>query len=219
MTEIEGLDELEAQVDALEVSLGQTTAVAAGFDTELKRMRDALSATGQDVATLEKGIGRGLRKAFDGLVFDGMKLSDALETVAGSMIDATYRAALTPVTDQLGGVIAGGVSNLIEGLLPFANGAGFAQGRVMPFAKGGIVSGPTTFPMRGGVGLMGEAGPEAIMPLSRGPDGRLGVQAGGGRAVNVVMNITTPDVEGFRRSQGQIAAQMNRVLSRGQRNG
>lgn len=219
MTEIEGLEELEAQVDALEVSLGQTTAVAAGFDTELKRMRDALSATGQDVATLEKGIGRGLRKAFDGLVFDGMKLSDALETVAKSMIDATYRAALTPVTDQLGGVIAGGIGGLIEGVLPFANGAGFAQGRVMPFAKGGIVSGPTTFPLRGGVGLMGEAGPEAIMPLSRGPDGRLGVQAGGGRTVNVVMNITTPDVEGFRRSQGQIAAQMNRVLARGQRNG
>jgi phage-related minor tail protein len=76
------------------------------------------------------------------------------------------------------------------------------------------------FPMRGGTGLMGEAGPEAIMPLARGPDGRLGVMAaGGGRAVSVVMNITTPDVDGFRRSQSQIAAQMNRALARGQRNG
>jgi hypothetical protein len=43
--------------------------------------------------------------------------------------------------------------------------------------------------------------------------------AGGGRAVSVVMNITTPDAEGFRRSQSQIAAQMNRALARGQRNG
>ena len=66
---------------------------------------------------------------------------------------------------------------------------------------------------------MGEAGPEAIMPLRRGPDGRLGVAAaGGGAPVHVVMNITTPDVQGFQRSQTQIAAQMGRVLARGQRN-
>jgi phage-related minor tail protein len=75
------------------------------------------------------------------------------------------------------------------------------------------------FPMRGGRGLMGEAGPEAIMPLARGPDGRLGVQAaGGGRAVTVVMNISTPDVQGFQRSQSQIAAQASRALARGHRN-
>ena len=66
---------------------------------------------------------------------------------------------------------------------------------------------------------MGEAGPEAIMPLSRGADGSLGVRMeGGGRPVSVVINVTTPDVEGFRRSQSQIAAQMGRALSRGQRN-
>ena len=89
----------------------------------------------------------------------------------------------------------------------------------MPFAKGGVVSSPTTFPMRGGTGLMGEAGPEAIMPLTRGADGKLGVRSdGGAQAVNVVMNITTPDSAGFQRSQGQIAAQMGRALSRGQRN-
>ena len=65
---------------------------------------------------------------------------------------------------------------------------------------------------------MGEAGPEAIMPLSRGPDGRLGVRSQGGGGVSVVMNIQTPDVEGFRRSQGQIAAQLGRVIGRGGRN-
>ena len=55
------------------------------------------------------------------------------------------------------------------------------------------------------------------MPLTRGADGRLGVTASGGRSVNVVMNIQTPDAESFRRSQGQIAAQVNRVLGRGRR--
>ena len=72
--------------------------------------------------------------------------------------------------------------------------------------------------MRGGMGVMGEAGPEAIMPLARGADGKLGVRGAGGRPVQVVMNIQTSDVEGFRRSQGQIAAQMSRAIARGQRN-
>jgi len=57
------------------------------------------------------------------------------------------------------------------------------------------------------------------MPLARGPDGKLGVRgAGGGNPVNVVMNISTPDADGFRRSQGQIAAQLGRAIGRGQRN-
>ena len=72
--------------------------------------------------------------------------------------------------------------------------------------------------MRGGAGLMGEAGPEAIMPLARGPDGKLGVRSGGGAAPTIVMHITTPDVQGFQRSQSQIAAQMGRALSLADRN-
>ena len=66
---------------------------------------------------------------------------------------------------------------------------------------------------------MGEAGPEAIMPLSRGSDGKLGVRMdGGGRPVTVVMNISTPDAQSFQKSRSQIAAQMTRALGRGQRN-
>jgi lambda family phage tail tape measure protein len=111
------------------------------------------------------------------------------------------------------------MNGVLSGLFPFEKGGSFAQGRVMPFARGGVVSSPTTFPMRNGRGLMGEAGPEAIMPLARGADGRLGVQTqGGGRPVSIVMNVTTPDVQGFARSQSQIAAQMARALARGDRN-
>ena len=119
---------------------------------------------------------------------------------------------------QAGSLLSDGINAAVSGVMPFAQGAPFAQGRVMPFAKGGVVSSPTTFGMRGGTGLMGEAGPEAIMPLARGADGRLGVRGGGGSSVNVTMHVTTPDAQSFQRSQAQIAAQMGRVLGRGQRN-
>ncbi|MEM6371508.1 MAG: phage tail tape measure protein [Pseudomonadota bacterium] len=213
--EIEALDE---NTDGLRQTLDATSVMVTSFDSELRRMRESLSATNKDVATLEKGMSRGLRKAFDGLVFDGLSLSDALDTVANSMINATYNAAIKPVTDHFGGLLASGVSSLVSGVLPFADGAPFSQGRVMPFASGGIVSSATPFGMRGGMGVMGEAGPEAFMPLARGLDGKLGVKGGGGASTSVVMNITTPDVQGFARSQNQIAAQMNRALGRANRN-
>jgi hypothetical protein len=215
----DGLDGLAEQAAALETSLGGAQAMAAAFDAELGRMRESMIFTGREVNTLSNGIGRGLRRAFDGLIFDGMKLSDALKSVAQSMADNVYNVAMRPIQNAVGGAIATGMNDLLSGLFPFEKGGSFAQGRVMPFARGGVVSSPTMFPMRGGRGLMGEAGPEAIMPLARGADGRLGVQtAGGGRPVNVTVNVTTPDVQGFARSQSQIAAQMARALSRGERN-
>jgi phage-related minor tail protein len=136
------------------------------------------------------------------------------------MAASVYSVAMWPVQNALGGALAEGISGILSGVLPFAKGGAFAQGRVTPFAHGGVVASPSVFPMRGGIGLMGEAGPEAILPLARGADGRLGVQAGGvgARAVTVVMNISTPDVQGFQRSQSQIAAQAARALARGQRN-
>jgi lambda family phage tail tape measure protein len=219
MKESDGLDEFDEQIAALEESMGGAQSMTAAFSQELQRMRSNLSDTNQDVKTLSTGISRGLKSAFDGLVFDGMKLSDVLGTIGRSMANTAYNAAVKPVARELGGMLASGVAGLFSGARPFANGASFSQGRVMPFASGGVVNGPTYFPMRGGAGLMGEAGPEAILPLSRGSDGRLGVRTqGGGRSVNVVMNITTPDVQGFRRSESQIAAQMARALARGERN-
>ena len=213
------IDELQDQIAALEATLAGSAGMVAAFDGELARMRDSLVFTGREVNTLSTGIGGGLRRAFDGLVFDGVKLSDALRGVARTMADTVYGVAMKPVQNALGGAIAQGLNGLLGGLMPFEKGGAFAQGRVMPFAKGGVVAQATAFPMRGATGLMGEAGPEAIMPLARGADGRLGVQAAGSaRPVTVVMNITTPDVQGFQRSQTQIAAQAQRMLARGQRN-
>ncbi|MCY4336260.1 MAG: phage tail tape measure protein [Litoreibacter sp.] len=221
MTDVyDGLDGLEEKLDRLEGSIGGAEGVVTSFEAELASMRTTMVYTSKEVQSLSLSIGGGLRKAFDGLVFDGEKLSDALKTVADSMINAAYNSAIKPVTNGLGSVVANGMNSIISGILPFEKGGSFSQGRVMPFARGGIVTGPTNFPMRGGMGLMGEAGPEAIMPLTRGPDGRLGVSAGGGggRPVQVVMNVSTPDVASFQKSQSQIAAQMNRAMARGQRN-
>ena len=213
------IPEIEAQIASLEGTLGSASGVVSAFEGEIAKMEQSLVFTTREVSALTLGFSSGLRRAFDGVVFDGIRLSDALGDVAQSMIDTVYNVAISQVQNAVGGALAQGLNGLLSGVMPFANGAAFSQGRVTPFAKGGVVASPTRFPMRGGTGLMGEAGAEAIMPLTRGADGRLGVQAqGGGRAMTVIMNISTPDVQGFQRSQSQIAAQAMRALARGQRN-
>ena len=69
-----------------------------------------------------------------------------------------------------------------------AKGNVFAKNKIVPYAYGGIVNKPTLFPMANGMGLMGEAGAEAIMPLRRHSNGKLGVEASGGMG-NVVVNV------------------------------
>ena len=213
------ITDLEADIAALEARLEQTTGLVAEFDAEIARLGRSMTFTGREVDGLSRSFAGGLRRAFDGVVFDGQRLQDALRGVAQTMAGSVYDTAMKPVQTAFGGALAQTVAGVMGSILPFAQGGAFSAGRVMPFAQGGIVSQATAFPMRGGTtGLMGEAGPEAILPLARGADGRLGVRAGGGGAMQVTINVTTPDVAGFARSQTQIAAQMGRLLSRGQRN-
>lgn len=218
MSDFESSNPLDGQLASLEESFSNAAGMASSFDTEMKRIQTTFQSTGQGIQSLDASLSRSLRGAFEDVVFDGQKLSEALKDVGRSLADTALNAAIKPVTNHFSGLVTGGVDALLSGILPFAKGGSFTQGRVTAFANGGVVDGPTMFPMRGGMGLMGEAGPEAIMPLTRGADGRLGVQAqGGGGASQVVVNITTPDVEGFRRSQSQIAGQMSRALGRAQR--
>ena len=213
------LERLDVALGDVETSLVTAEAVSRTFRAEIEGMGQAISAANRQASGLSKSIGSSLRTAFDDLILDGDKLSDVMRNLGSSIASKTFNSAITPVTNAFGGAIETGVQSLVSGLLPFAKGGAFSGGRVRAFADGGVVDCPVAFPMRGGAGLMGEAGPEAIMPLTRGADGRLGVRAAGGAPqVQVTMQVSTPDAEGFRKSKSQIAAQLSRAISRGQRN-
>jgi phage-related minor tail protein len=209
---------LEAQFAGLEGTLLGLEGVAGAFQRELEGMGGSMKAAGREASGMSSSVSTSIRRAFEGVLFDGKRLSDALAGIGRSISGSVLNQALRPVQGAIGSVVGKGVQSVLGGVLPFAQGAAFGAGRVAAFARGGVVDGPTQFPMRGGVGLMGEAGPEAIMPLTRGADGKLGVRAGGGGSVQVTMNISTPDAAGFQRSQSQIAAEMNRAIARGRRN-
>src|SRR6185312_720228 len=89
---------------------------------------------------------------------------------------------------------------------------------VTPFAAGGVIGAPGYFPLAsGGFGLAGEAGPEAIVPLARGSDGRLGVSMAGAASPTITVQIATPDAASFRRSEAYVTGQIGRAVARGQR--
>ncbi len=148
-----------------------------------------------------------------GAVTSGKSFEDTLRTMALRLSDVALRAGMRPLES----LASNAISALFSGIGGGSAGAAMPTG-VVPFAKGGVVSAPTYFPMPSGTGLMGEAGTEAILPLARGSDGNLGVRSGGaGQAVNVTFNISTPDVAGFAKSQGQVSAMLARTVGRGRR--
>ncbi|PRY95362.1 lambda family phage tail tape measure protein [Hasllibacter halocynthiae] len=194
-------------MDDLEDALDGAGAMTAEFARHLEGLRGALAGAGEGSDALSRSMSRSLRGAFDEVAFSGGSLREALRGVARSMADTVYAGAMKPVTDHFGGMLSDAVGGLVGGLVPFA--------------KGGVVGGPVAFPMRGGAGLMGEAGPEAILPLARGADGSLGVRAGGGGGgpAHVTVNVSTPDAGSFLKSRSQVAAAMQRAARQGRRNG
>lgn len=185
-------------------------------------LRSAISElAGVDRAArdLSQSVGQGLRGALEQAALGGRRLSDSLRAVASDLARSALRGALAPVqtavAEGVGGLMRQGAAALI-GATGFRDGAAFSQGRVRAFAQGGVVQGAHAFPMRGGIGVLGEAGPEAILPLARGADGRLGVRGGGG-GVQVIVNIATPDVAGFERSRAQISASVARAVDAARR--
>ena len=159
--------------DTIEKSFGQT-------------MRDKLKTFGDSIKTLKesmadvvvKGI-KGMEDALVNFVTTG-KLN--FRNLANSIIADMARIAIQQT-------ITKPFTNFITGLFTNANGNAFANGKVEKYAYGGIVKKPTIFPMANGMGLMGEAGAEAILPLRRGANGKLGVQSTGGGIGNINVNV------------------------------
>jgi len=179
---------------------------------------DSLTAKTNALTVSAGGFARAMTQAFSTSIAGGKQFDDVLKTLALRVSGLAVTAAFKPLAASL----TGGISSLFSGLAGSAGAAAAgvqanALGAVKPFASGGVIGTPSYFPMmNGGVGLAGEAGPEAIMPLVRGPDGRLGVSgSGGGNSITV--QIATPDLDSFRRSESYVTGQIARAVARGQR--
>jgi len=149
-------------------------------DAETKR-HEALQKAKEEQESLGASIEASMEKAFMSMVDGTASVKDAFKAMAVDIIKELYRVL---VVKKMVAAISGG--------LGFADGGVISNGsQVQAYANGGVVGGPTTFAMSGGkTGLMGEAGPEAIMPLKRGANGKLGVQMeGGGGSTTIVQNI------------------------------
>lgn len=169
----------------------------------------------ENLQKLSGNFGTRLTGALKGAAVSGRELDDVLSRIGINLAGMALEQGLKPL-QSLAGSLFSGLLGGASGLLPFAKGG--VPGQVVPFASGGVVSAPSYFPLGGNVGLMGEAGSEAILPLQRAADGRLGVAAaGGGAPVNVVFNVTAQDAASFRKSEAQITGMLARAVSRGTR--
>ena len=162
-----------------EFSESITKSFGSQMQTKLKTFTDSIKTVQESMAdVVVKGI-KGMEDALVTFVTTG-KLS--FRSLANSIIADMARVAIQQM-------ITKPFTNFLDGLFGNANGNAFVDGKVEKYAYGGVVKKPTLFPMANGIGLMGEAGAEAILPLRRGSNGKLGVQSTGGGFGNIVVNV------------------------------
>ncbi len=177
------------------------TAFSAQDLNEIKTALDGIGLSSDKVA-------KSLSNAFASAITSGKSFQQTLLAIGMSLAKLVISSGTQ--------TISSGLSSLLSSAL---SGLGGGGGGVVPFAEGGVVSSPTFFGMGKGTGVMGERGAEAIMPLARGPDGRLGIAAHGGTqgASPVHVHIHTPDIQSFRQSEAQVTTSLARAVARGQR--
>ena len=158
----------------------------------------------EDRKDFEDSMADTLESGFMSMIDGTTSVTDAFRSMARDVIKELYRIL---VVQQIVNQAKGAITSLSGAVFPSAsssvpnygpptvqaNGNAFNNGKIIPYANGGVVGYPTMFPMSGGkTGLMGEAGPEAILPLKRGPNGKLGVESSGGSVVvNQTINVST----------------------------
>ena len=171
-------------------------------------------------------IQQGAKAYFDTIRDFGKQTQDAVSNAFKGMEDALVKFVLTGklnfkdlarsiIADLTRIAVRAALLNMVSGI-PFFDkvtksekGNVFAKNKIVPYKYGGIVDRPTIFPMADGMGLMGEAGAEAVMPLKRGRDGKLGVQSSGGIGnISVNVNASGSTVEG----DSNQAAQLGKML-------
>lgn len=176
---------------------------ASRLEINIRNTREALDFVRDGVKSFVSDLRGGLEQGKGFFSAFGDAVLNVLDKVLDKLIDVALNAALGGGGGGISGFLSGiaglfgGGASAVSGANtsfaasasgfggPFAKGGAFDRsGEVTAFAKGGVVGGPTLFKFAKGTGLMGEAGPEAIMPLKRGPDGSLGVQVNGGRSAN-----------------------------------
>jgi phage-related minor tail protein len=195
--------------------------LTANSSGELSTSLDGLALRTRDLELRAGGFARAMTQAFRSAAVDGKRFDDVLRSLALRLSDLSLKAALKPLERSIGS----GLEGLFRGLIGSpgkldGNGEIFLKGLgdIKPFADGGVIATPGYFPLGRGTGLAGEAGPEAILPLARTSDGRLGVAAeSASRATNVTIHIATPDAASFRRSETYVSGLIARAVARGQR--
>jgi lambda family phage tail tape measure protein len=183
-------------IRALKRSIDELNAadVGQGFKNGVESFLTGIGTMSENVSQLTQNAFQGLSDGIAELVTTGkMNFNDFANSIIKDMIRiATQQLILRPILQGIGGLFGGGGGALAPtDMFKYVNNAKgnlYAQNGIQAFARGGIVDKPVLFPFAKGIGLMGEAGPEAIMPLRRGRDGNLGV-AGGGGTTNVVVNV------------------------------
>ena len=170
------------------------------------KARSSTNALGVSATQFAKAMS----KAFGDAVIGGKQFDDVLKQLALRLSGMAVTNAFKPIAKDILGSLNGVFGN--------STGTGTGTGTIQPFAAGGVIGAPSYFPLAsGGVGLAGEAGPEAIVPLTRGSDGRLGVGMVGASAPSITVQIATPDAASFRRSEAYVTGQIARAVARGQR--
>ena len=190
---------------------GKAKSAAESTGAAVKEVEEKVNSLAQSMA---QSIGDGFMSMVEGTA----TVKDAFRSMARDIIKQLYEVYVMQriVGDAKAGTgIAGFIGKLLGGSA-MANGGAFSAGtQIQAYANGGVVGGPTYFPMSGGkTGLMGEAGPEAIMPLKRGKGGKLGVSVeGSSGSVNVVNNINVTGGSDPAAIRAEVAKLMPQITS------